>query len=225
MPEEFAKLEKSIGFKFSNTELLVNSLTHKSYAAENGGDTFNERMEFLGDSILAAVVADFLYKKYPLVDEGRLSQLKSQIVCRHSLSLWAKKIKLGSYIFLSTSEDSNGGRKRESILSNSLEALIAGIYLDGGFEAASKFILDFLSQQKRLTVSDTKSRLQELIQSEHKTLPEYRVISESGPDHEKTFKTGVYLKKSLIGEGTGKSKKEAEQAAAKEALRNLRSSK
>jgi ribonuclease-3 len=182
-------------------------------------------MEFLGDSILAVVVAEYLYDKYPDQDEGRLSQLKSHIVSRHSLSVWARKIKLGSFIFISHGEDSSGGRKRESLLSNSFEALIAAIYLDSGFEPAKKFILRFLNLIKRISITDPKSRLQEYIQAEYKRLPEYKLLNESGPDHEKIFEIGVYNKKSLLGKGSGHSKKEAEQAAAKEALKKLKTRK
>ncbi len=221
MPNEFAKLEKTIGYKFTNIHLLLNALTHRSYAAEVGSNEYNERMEFLGDSILSAAVADYLYQKYPSQDEGRLSHLKSQIVSRHTLNLWAKKIKLGTFILISKGEESSGGRLRESLLANALEALIAAIYLDSDFIAARKFIFNYLIQQRRLVVSDAKSKLQEYIQSAHRALPEYRVLAETGPDHEKVFEIAVYLKKTLLGSGTGRSKKEAEQVAARKALKAI----
>lgn len=222
-PKDLQKLEKAIGYKFHNTDLLKKALTHKSYAAEIGDMQYNERLEFLGDSILGASVVDFLYHKYPDQNEGRLSQLKSQIVSRQTLSRWAKEIKLGNYMYISRGEDAAGGRKRDSLLSNTLEALIASIYLDAGFLPAKKFILSYLTRQRRLVVNDTKSKLQEFIQSKHKTLPDYKVIKESGPDHDKIFEIGVFLRKNLLGVGKGHSKKEAEQVAARLALRHLSS--
>jgi len=225
MPNDVEKLEKIIGFKFQNSELLTKALTHRSYAAETGSHEHNERMEFLGDSILAAVVADYLYQKYPDQDEGRLSQLKSQIVSRQNLAQWAKKIKLGNFILISKGEEASGGRKRDSLLSNAMEAVIAAIYLDGGFMPAKKFIFNYLIQQRRLVIHDTKSKLQEYIQSVYRTLPEYKVLKEEGPDHQKVFEIGVYLKKNLLGSGTGHSKKEAEQVAARKALKTLQSKK
>lgn len=222
MVTELEKLEKSVDVKFENIYLLQKSLTHRSYAAETNSSEQNERMEFLGDSILSAVVADYLYQKYPDEDEGRLSQLKSQLVSRHNLAIWAKKLKLGNFILISKGEEANGGRKRESLLSNAFEAVIAAIYLDAGFFAAKKFIFNYLIQQRRMVITDAKSKLQEYIQSTYRTLPEYRVVSESGPDHERVFEVGVFLKKEPIGTGTGLSKKAAEQAAAKNALKTMK---
>lgn len=222
MSSELTKLEKIIKYKFKNAEFLKKALTHKSYADETDSGEYNERMEFLGDSILAASVADYLYHKHPDQNEGRLSQLKSQIVSKQSLYKWAKSIKLGGFLLISKGEEASGGRSRESLLANTIEALIAAIYFDSGFEPARKFIFNYLSQQKRVIISDAKSKLQEYIQSKHKTLPDYKVTKESGPDHEKVFEIGVYLKKTLLGKGTGRSKKEAEQAAAKVALKKLK---
>lgn len=225
MPIELKKLEKVVGYKFQNIDILKKALTHKSYAIDAGKDQDNERLEFLGDSILATTVVDYLYNKFPDQDEGKLSQIKSQIVSQQNLTRWAKDIRLGDYIFMSKGEEASGGRKRDSLISDALEALIAAIYLDAGFETARKFILRFLTKQKRLAITDQKSRLQEYIQSKHKTLPEYKVLVESGPDHLKTFETGVYLRKTLLGRGKGHSKKEAEQSAAKQALRKIRQKK
>jgi ribonuclease III len=222
MPNNDLKsFEKVIGFKFHNIDLLKKALTHKSYAAETGSSEFNERMEFLGDSILAGIVVDFLYNKYPDQDEGRLSQLKSQIVSGTSLSKWAKELKLGDYIYISKGEEASGGRRRDNLLSDSLEAIIASIYLDAGFEAARKFVLSYMMKQKRIAVYDAKSKLQEIIQSTYKTLPEYRVIDTKGPDHDKVFEITVYIKNKAMGSGEGKSKKEAEQQAAREALKKI----
>jgi ribonuclease-3 len=221
MSNDIKKLEKILDYKFHNLDLLKKALTHKSFAAEAGISEFNERMEFLGDAILAGVVADYLYNKFPDQDEGRLSQLKSQIVSGHNLCRWAKELKTGDYIYISKSEEMSGGRKRDNLLSDSLEALIAAIYLDGGFEASRKFILGYLMKQKRLVVTDSKSKLQEMIQSKYKVLPEYKVMGESGPDHEKIFEVAVFLSKTKLGAGEGRSKKEAEQAAARAALRKI----
>ncbi|OGS18116.1 MAG: ribonuclease III [Elusimicrobia bacterium RIFOXYA2_FULL_50_26] len=222
MKNDIEKLEKTLDIKFENINLLKQAMTHKSYAAEAGTNENNERMEFLGDSILSVIVADFLFQKYPDEDEGRLSQLKSQIVSRHGLSIWAKKLKLGNYMYISKGEETNGGRKRDSLLSNAFEAVVAAVYLDAGFFAAKKFIFNYLILQRRMVVTDAKSKLQERIQSVHRTLPEYKVLSESGPDHEKIFEVGVFVKKEPLGKGKGHSKKEAEQAAAKNALKSLK---
>lgn len=219
------KLEKIIGFKFHNIDLLKKALTHKSYAAETGNSQYNERLELLGDSILGSAVVDYLYNKYPDQNEGRLSQLKSQIVSGQNLSKWARELKLGDFIFISKGEEASGGRKRDNLLSDTIEALIAAIYLDSGFDAARRFVLNYLTKQKRLTVNDAKSKLQELVQSKYKTLPDYRILDESGPDHEKIFEIGVYIKRSLMGTGKGRSKKEAEQSAAKFALRKIKTRK
>lgn len=222
MPAELSKLEKEIGYKFKDKEIIQRGLTHKSYADEAGLSEYNERMEFLGDSILSAVVAEYLYDKYHADDEGRLSQLKSQLVSRINLGKWAKNIDLGEYIYISKGEEASGGRKRESLISNTFEALIAAIYIDGGFEPAKKFICTHLDTHRRVVINDAKSKLQEYIQSEYKALPEYKIVGESGPDHEKIFEVGVFFKKTLLGSGAGKSKKEAEQAAAKKALKKIR---
>lgn len=222
MPTDAAKLQKVLGYRFSDMQYLATALTHKSYAAEQGVDVFNERMEFLGDSILSAVVADFLYGKYADRNEGRLSQLKSHIVSKESLAKWAKSIKLGDFMRISVGEEINGGRQRDSLLADTLEAVIAAMFIDGGFEAPRSFILKYLSKQKRIVVNDPKSKLQEVIQSKYQSLPDYRVMSESGPDHEKVFEVGVYVNKRLLGVGEGRSKKDAQQAAAKKALRATR---
>jgi len=221
MSVDLDKAQKTFGIKFKNLKLLIKALTHKSYAAETGSDEFNERMEFLGDSILSAVVADHLYHKHPDYDEGKLSQIKSQVVSRQNLCRWAKKDDFGEFFYISKGEEINGARTRDSLLANTFEAVIAAIYIDSGFDAAKKFILQYLSLQKRVIINDSKSKLQELLQSKFQTLPEYKVLSESGPDHEKLFEIGVFHKKKLLGKGNGRCKKDAEQAAAKKALKTL----
>ena len=221
MHSDISEFERIIGYAFQNIDLLRKALTHKSYADEIGSKEYNERMEFLGDSVLASAVVDYLYHKYPDQDEGKLSQLKSQLVSRQELSRWAREISVGEYIYISASEEQSGGRKRDSILADTIEAVIAAIYIDGGFEHARRFILKYYAKQRRIIITDTKSKLQEYVQSTYKALPVYKVISESGPDHEKSFEMAVYIKKEMLGTGVGRSKKEAEQAAAKNALKQL----
>ncbi len=218
-----APFESKFKLKFKNKQLLLEALTHKSYAIEKGESLNNERLEFLGDSIISAVVAQFLFKKFPNVNEGRLSKLKSQIVSRTNLSEWALELKFGDFILLSQGEEATGGRKRESLLGNMYEALIGALYLDQGFEKAKDFIMRQLSKKKRIIESDFKSRLQEIIQKKYKTPPNYFVTKEEGPDHAKLFTLEVRVNKKTLGLGVGRSKKEAEQMAAKEALKKIKS--
>lgn len=219
--ESLDKLQKVIEYKFNNLEVLITALTHKSYAAETGLKIYNERMEFLGDSILSAIVAESLYCRYSGETEGILSQLKSQIVSSQNLSGWAKDIKLGEYILLGRSEDTKEARSREGLLCDVFEAIVCAVYLDGGFDNAKKFVLKFLDKQQKIVITDYKSRLQEAAQSEYKVLPEYKVLKESGPDHDKNFEVAVYVKNKLLGKGRGHSKKEAQQLAAEKAMRNI----
>jgi ribonuclease-3 len=216
------ELQKVIRIKFHNQQLLNEALTHKSYAVETVPPRRdNERLEFLGDSLLSAIVSSYLYKTRPQDDEGLLSQQKAQLISRKTLYNWAKEINLGQYICLSRGEETTGGRERESILANAFEALLGAIYLDRGYPTLEKFILQRLKQKKFVQRRDYKSQLQEIIQGKHKLVPAYRVIKETGPEHNKTFEIGVYFKKKILGRGTGKSKKEAEQEAAKNALEKL----
>lgn len=215
-------LEKKIQIRFKNKALLAEALTHKSYAMEQGGMPFNERLEFLGDSVFNTAISAFLFGRYPDVDEGRLSKLKSQLVARASLLAWGRELKIGNFLKLSDSEEMTGGRERESLTANVMEALIGAIFLDQGFEPAREFILSHYEKKKRIIETDYKSKLQELIQKKHKMPPVYVVIGETGPDHDKTFEIEVRIKKKLLGKGEGKSKKEAEQDAAHAALKKLR---
>ncbi|GHT37447.1 ribonuclease 3 [Endomicrobiia bacterium] len=212
------KLQKVIEYEFSDPEILITALTHKSCVAEIGTKSYNERMEFLGDSVLSAIVAETLYKVYPLEAEGKLSQLKAQIVSAPNLCAWAKKIYLGDYIFLGRGENTREARQREGLLCDVFEAVVGAIYLDGGFENSKKFVLKFLDVQGEIISRDYKSRLQELSQSVYRELPEYKTVRESGPDHSKEFEVVVYVHKRLLGKGTGSSKKEAQQSAAKQAM-------
>ncbi|MGQ0644380.1 MAG: ribonuclease III [Elusimicrobiota bacterium] len=224
MPREEAEsLERRIRYKFKNRKLLEEALTHKSHAMEKGGKLFNERLEFLGDSIVNAVVAHYFFKRFPSNDEGRLSKIKSQMVARPALAAWARAIGMGKYLWMSGGEEATGGRDRDSLLANAFEALVGAIFLESGFPAAQRFIVRLLAKHKRIVENDYKSKLQELIQKRYKIPPLYVVAEESGPDHAKTFLMEVRLRRRLLGQGTGPSKKQAEQAAAYEALKKLRS--
>lgn len=215
-------LEKRIRYKFKNRKLIEEALTHKSHAIEHGQKAYNERLEFLGDSVLNAVVAHYYFKKFPDENEGRLSKIKSQMVARPALVVWAKEIDLGDYLWMSGGEEATGGRTRDSLLANALEALVGALFLDGGFSVAQRFIVRLLSKQKRFVETDYKSKLQELIQKRYKVPPLYVLASEAGPDHAKTFHMEVRLRGRLLGQGEGHSKKEAEQASARQALRQIR---
>ena len=219
---DLGQIEKKIRVKFSDVKLLEEAFTHKSYAIEHGSTVNNERLEFLGDSIISAVVAHWLFKRFEQVDEGKLSKMKSQIVSRANLSSWAEDLNLGQYLFLSQGEEATGGRKRESLLGNVYESLVGAIFLDQGFATAQRFILRHLAKKKRIVETDFKSRLQEMVQKKYKTPPVYYVVAETGPDHEKKFTLEVRINKRILGSGEGRSKKEAEQLAAKEALRSLK---
>ncbi|MEW6040685.1 MAG: ribonuclease III [Elusimicrobiota bacterium] len=215
------EIEQILGIKFKNKQLLREALTHKSYAIEKGLNYWNERMEFLGDSVLSSIIAEYLYLKYPDSDEGYLSQLRSQIVSRKTLADWSREYNLGKFLMLSRGEESTGGREKETMLSNVLEAVIGAIYLDSGYEKAKEFIQKYLTERDITLATDYKSKLQEIIQAKYKMLPQYKVLSEYGPEHKKIFKIGVNFRKKVISYGTGKSKKEAEQNAAKHALKYL----
>jgi ribonuclease III len=214
-------LQRALRLKFKSAKLLEEALTHKSYAVEHGGKLFNERLEFLGDAVLAAVTSHWLFKRYD-DDEGRLSKLKSQLVSRQSLMGWARDIGLGRFIWMSSGEEATGGRDRDSLLANTFESLIGALFLDQGFPKAQRFIVRFLSKKKRIVETDHKSKLQELIQKRYKIPPAYLLTAETGPDHAKTFHMEVRVRQRLLGKGEGHSKKEAEQIAAREALKKIR---
>lgn len=217
-------LQDKIGYHFKNIALLNEALTHSSYANEHKTKhiKYNERLEFLGDAVLSIVVSDYIFKNCPQLPEGELTKLRASLVCEKSLYQFAKKINLGSYILLSKGERNNGGDDRASILADAFEALIAAIYIDGGFSAASKHILNFvipeIKNSKNRKSNDYKTTLQEIIQKNPGEMLEYVLVSESGPDHNKHFVSEVHLNSNVIGKGGGKSKKEAEQQAARQAL-------
>lgn len=217
-------LQNKIGYQFKNPALLNEALTHSSYANEHKSQhiKYNERLEFLGDSVLSIVVSDYIYKNCPELPEGELTKLRASLVCEKSLYEFAKKIDLGKYLILSKGERNNGGADRPSILSDAFEALIAAIYIDGGIEPASKHILNFvipaIKNSKKKKINDYKTTLQEIIQKNPGERLEYVLVKESGPDHNKHFVVEVHLNSNVIGKGGGRSKKEAEQQAAREAL-------
>lgn len=219
---DLGQFERKLRLKFKNTKLLEEAFTHKSYAIEYSKTADNERLEFLGDSIISAVVAHFLFKRYPNVDEGHLSKLKSQLVSRASLAVWADDLGLGQFLLLSQGEEATGGRQRESLLGNVYESLVGAIFLDQGFSRAQRFIMRQLAKKKRIIETDFKSRLQELMQKKYKMPPTYHVVQETGPDHAKIFSLEVRMGKRTLGQGEGRSKKEAEQMAAKEALKKIK---
>ncbi len=214
-----SSLEEVIGYKFRDKELLAEALTHKSHATEKGITRHNERLEFLGDSVLGLVVSYYLFLKNPSEDEGFLSKAKSAIVSRANLARWAELLGLGHHLYLGAGEHLSGGAKRHSILANALEAVLGAVYLDGGLAPVEKLIIPWLEGQvpEKLDV-DHKSALQELIQKRHKRPPDYELMNATGPEHEKLFTIRVYLGKKTLGLGSGKNKKEAQQAAAKNAL-------
>ncbi len=215
-------LEMEIGYKFNNKDYLMEALTHSSFANERHKNlNCNERLEFLGDAVLSIISADFLFHKYPDMPEGQLSKLRSSLVCTDSLSKFAREIHLGDYLFLGKGETNTGGADRPSILENAFEALIAAIYLDGGMKCAEQFVLSFLTkavENHDVSFKDYKTMLQEIIQQNPSENVNYVLVGESGPDHDKVFEVEVHLNSNVIGKGKGKSKKSAEQAAAKEAL-------
>jgi ribonuclease-3 len=218
MSGELKALEDVIGHRFKSPDLLKEALSHKSHASESRSGIYNERLEFLGDSILAAVVAHELYVSHPSEDEGHLSKRKSQLVSRASLAHWASEINLGAYLLLGVGEETSGGRIRQSLLSNAFEALIGAIFLDGGYAAAERFIKRSMYSHEPKAETDYKSRLQEVLQKKFKVPPAYETTQAQGPDHDKTFEVIVQMSRKVLGKGVGKTKKEAEQAAAKNAL-------
>lgn len=218
------RLEKDISYTFSNKQLLHEALSHSSYANENRKSrNSNERLEFLGDSVLSIVVSQYLFEHFENFPEGELTKVRASLVCEKSLHKFAKSILLGEFIYLGKGEENTGGRQRPSILADAFEALIAAIFLDGGMEAARDFILKFMPDDIVLEnndiLSDYKTILQEIIQQNPEERVIYKLVDEDGPDHCKLFTVNVCLNSNVIGEGKGKSKKQAEQMAAKEALK------
>lgn len=216
-PEE---LEEKLHYHFKNRDLLITALTHSSYANEAKAPTkYNERLEFLGDSVLSLVVANYLFR-HSTRPEGELSRMRASLVSEEALFQFAKEIDLGAYLRLGRGEELGGGRERPSVVSDAFEAVIAALYLDGGMEAARSFILPFITEGKTAE-EDYKTKLQEVIQQNPEDKLSYAVTGESGPAHDKRFEVTVLLNGSAMAAGTGRSKKAAEQQAAKAALHKL----
>ncbi|MDO4816217.1 MAG: ribonuclease III [Bacillota bacterium] len=220
------ELEKKLNYCFKDISLLKNALTHSSYANENRdeGMSSNERLEFLGDSVLGFATAKYLYAVNPALPEGKMTRLRAELVCEQSLYGVAADLNLGEYLRMGRGEERNGGRKRVSILADAVEAVIAAMYLDGGFEPAERFIKANILNPESIEAHhsvDYKTELQELVQQKSGQVLTYIPAGESGPDHDKTFAARVSLNGEVIGEGQGRTKKEAEQAAACEALKKL----
>jgi len=226
MNNNMTELEKTINYNFRNKSYLKTALTHSSYANENKISSYNERYEFLGDSVLGIVVSDYLFRNHPDLPEGKLTKMRARIVCETSLSETSREINLGKYLYLGKGEELTGGRKRTSILADALEALIAAIYLDDGFEQARYFILCRMKSIIDEAVNgklfiDYKTHLQELIQKRSSGRLNYKIYKEEGPDHAKIFFSRVTVNGTEIGKGNGRNKKEAEQEAAQMALEDL----
>ena len=220
------ELEAAIGYRFANISLLQNALAHSSYANERWHDSLksNERLEFLGDSILGMLVADHLYRSFPERPEGELTRMRADMVCERALAQIAGRIGLGGHLLLGKGEELGGGRSRDSILADAVESVIAACYLDGGMEAAKGFVQKFVLDHvpvKGLQNADYKTALQEQVQQKRNQTLTYVLAGESGPDHDKQFRVEVMLNGQVIGTGIGSSKKRAEQDAARDALNQI----
>ena len=227
--DEFDGLQRRIGYRFKDRGLLEHALTHKSRAAEDasGGVADNESMEFLGDAVLGLVVADVLFHRFPEYDEGQKSKVKASVVSTASLARHAEQMGLGDHLLLGRGEEKTGGRFKQALLADAYEALIAAVYLDGGFDAVTAFLqrelLEAIDHGASQTIvgQDYKSALQERLQALGLPLPEYRLAGQAGPDHRKVFSVEVVARGEVLGAATGKAKKEAEQEAARIALDKL----
>ncbi|MDD3927058.1 MAG: ribonuclease III [bacterium] len=228
MPDNrLERLENRIGYDFKSNGLLQRAITHSSYAREHHncpGD--NERLEFLGDSILGFLTCDILYRDYPNLAEGDMAKLKSFVVSEPALASYAMELNLGDYVLLGRSELSAGGADRPALLADMFEALTAAVYIDGGLEAATELVCPFIRQRIATAIEsgeyrDYKTVLQEIVQESSRITPTYTILSEYGPEHDKSFVAAVYAGEDLLGAGKGKSKKAAEQDAARQALEKL----
>jgi len=226
--EGWEEMEKILRYRFKNKDLLVKALTHSSYAYETGGQSEdNEVMEFLGDSVVGLIAADHFYHLYPEATEGDLSKLKSSASSTIGLAEYARQVKLDAHIRLGRGEDKSGGRTKDSILAGMFEAVIAALYLDGGFEAATAFYRPLLKgqfrkiQDEEMRINNYKSALQEFLQKEDLPAPHYKVVTAAGPDHEKEFVVEVYVNKTPLAKARGPSRKSAELKAAEKALKSF----
>ncbi len=226
--ENIQHLEKKIGYRFKKKALITEALTHKSFAKEKSGESelFNERLEFLGDATLELIISDYLFNTYHQYTEAELSKIKAYVVKESTLANAALKLDIGPHLHLGKGEEASGGREKPSLLANAFEAIIAAIYLDGGFQKARDFSLRNLEDKvksliKKDLLFDFKTRFQEIVQGKFGVLPQYRIIKEKGPEHMKIFETKVYVKNKYYGSGKGKSKKEAAQKAAETGLKKI----
>ena len=226
METELNQLEKIIGYQFKDRGLLVHAMSHSSYANERQMDKTmsNERLEFLGDAVLELVSSEFLFCNYKKLAEGKLTKLRASMVCEPSLAFSAREFGMERFILLGKGEELTGGRSRDSIVSDALEALIGAIYLDGGYKCAQNFIMQYVLNDldHKQLFSDSKTNLQELVQADGEDKISYHLLAESGPDHNKTFEVEVLIGDAVYGKGTGKTKKSAEQNAAYKALLKLK---
>ena len=222
MKPDINELQQKLGYKFKDESLLLRALSHSSYFNENHSTCkgSNERLEFLGDSVLGCRTAENFFQNYTDFPEGDLTKLRAAMVCEKSLASFAREIQLGKYLMLGKGEVVTGGRERPSIQADAFEAVIAAIYLDGGMDEAKKFVLKYIDEaiRKHRSVKDYKTMLQEVVQRNPGEVVEYVLAGESGPDHDKRFEVEVHLNSNVIGRGVGRSKKRAEQEAAREAL-------
>ena len=223
--KDLSKLEQNIGYTFKNINLLKKALTHTSYAYENKVQS-NEKLEFLGDSILEFVSSKYIYNNYPKLKEGEMTKVRATVVCEESLHKIAQKHNFSDFLYLGKSEAMHQGNRKVAIMADSVEAVIAAIYFDSGLEAAEKFIIDNLAEEIKIAsqnvgIKDHKTVLQEKLQVHGNVHIEYRIVDEKGPDHDKTFTAEVRVNGKLLASGTGKSKKQAEMEAASKALKNL----
>ena len=226
MQQKLEILQEKISYHFQNQDLLISAFTHSSYTNEKRLKKYqcNERLEFLGDAVLQLVSSEFLFFADSKMPEGKLSKLRASIVCEQSLAFCARELDLGSYLLLGRGEEVNGGRNKESVISDALEALIGAIYLDGGFTNAKEFVHKFVLNdlENKKLFYDSKTILQEIIQAKINEPIHYELIKEEGPDHNKTFMVKVFVGEVCYGDGTGRTKKNAEQQAAYEAILKLR---
>lgn len=223
---ELEKFEKAIGYEFKDKKLLKKALTHTSFAYENNVES-NEKLEFLGDSILEFISSKYIYSKYPKLKEGEMTKVRATVVCEDSLYKVAKLHNFSDFLYLGKSEKISGGKYRHTILADSVEAVIAAIYIDGGIDEADKFITENLyiridEATNNVGIKDYKTVLQEKLQERGEVKIEYKIIKEQGPDHNKSFEAEVFCNEKKLAKGEGKSKKEAQMHAAKKALVNLK---
>ncbi len=231
LPRDRALLEQRIGYRFLSAELLTEALTHSSYSNEHGGARLfpcNERLEFLGDSVLSVITSEYIYEKFSASPEGDLTRMRAELVCEKALAAFAEEIELGNYLLLGKGEEKGGGRSRKSILADAFEALIAAVYLDSantgdGRDAVRAYLLPLIENRLGVLLNewhgaDYKTLLQQLIQRSEGEMLEYITVDEQGPDHAKVFTVEARLNSNIIGKGDGATKRAAEQAAAKQAL-------